>query len=71
LALSPFLNPIEEIFGYIKHKFRIINRSEIYPERIFDNIDLVIKSVSREKIVKFVAHSISFAIKGLKKEPIF
>jgi hypothetical protein len=29
------------------------------------------ESVSREKIVKFVAHSISFAIKGLKKEPIY
>ena len=68
---SPFLNPIEEIFGFIKYHFRRLNTDEVDESMIYDNITKCIKLVSRDLIQKFIAHSMTFIPRGILKEPIY
>ena len=57
---SPFLNPIEEMFGLWKHHYRKINF--LNNSEVIDNIYQSSKYLTTEKISKFYRHSLEFSV---------
>ena len=65
---SPFLNPIEELFGLWKHHFRKLNFSN--DKDIIFNIKETAKKLQCTYIIKFYQHSLKYVIISLKEELI-
>jgi transposase len=55
---SPFLNPIEEVFGIWKHHFRLLNSQG--DNDIIKNIQISAEKITAGKIQKFIRNSLEF-----------
>ena len=68
-AYSPFLNPIEEFFSYLKHRLRFINKEN--RSQLVKGVYSVCKELPENAVFSFYKYHLDFMKRSLDKEAIY